>query len=65
MTPFPVNFRSDIERHVARSGVVLPAATVDELAAYLEDLYSAALDEGLSAEARRRRARIWWRNRRP
>jgi putative ABC transport system permease protein len=55
MTALPVNFRSDIERHVARSGVVLPAATVDELAAYLEDLYTAALDEGLSAEEARRR----------
>src|SRR5918993_1337481 len=50
-----VNFRLDIERHVAKSGLVLPAATVDELAAYLEDLHGAALDEGISpAEARRR-----------
>ena len=55
MTPTPANFRSDIERHVAKSGVVLPAATIDELAAYLEDLYAAALDEGVSpVEARRR-----------
>ena len=50
-----MNFRSEIERHVAKSGVVLPAATVDELAAYLEDLHAASVDEGLSpSEARRR-----------
>jgi putative ABC transport system permease protein len=54
MTP-AASFRSDIERHVERSGITLPAATVDELAAYLEDTYNAALDEGLSpAEARTR-----------
>ncbi len=54
MTP-TVNFRREIERHVARSGVVLPAATVDELAAYLEDLHAAALEEGASpADARQR-----------
>lgn len=51
----PADFRDEIERHVARSGVTLPAATVDELAAYLEDFYGAAREEGLPpAEARRR-----------
>ena len=50
-----VNFRSEVERHVAKSGVVLPAATVDELVAYLEDLHAAALDEGASPEDARRR----------
>ena len=50
-----VNCRSEVERHVAKSGVVLPAATVDELVAYLEDLHAAALDEGAPpSEARRR-----------
>ena len=50
-----MNFRLEIERHVAKSGVVLPAATIDELAAYLEDCYTAAVEEGVSpAEARRR-----------
>ena len=51
-----VNFRHEIERHVAQSGVVLPDATVDELAAYLEDLHAAALDEGASAADARTRA---------
>jgi putative ABC transport system permease protein len=55
MNSSPVNFRSDIERHVAKSGLRLPSATVDEMAAYLEDLYSAAIDEGMPpADARRR-----------
>ena len=50
-----VNFRSEVERHVAKSGVVLPSATVDELVAYLEDLHAAALDEGASPNEARRR----------
>jgi putative ABC transport system permease protein len=50
-----VNFRSEVERHVATSGVVLPAATIDELVAYLEDLHTAALDEGASPNEARRR----------
>jgi putative ABC transport system permease protein len=50
-----VNFRSEIERHVARSGVVLPEATVDELAAYLEDLHTSALDDGATPDEARRR----------
>ncbi len=50
-----LNFRAEIERHVAQSGVVLPDATIDELAAYLEDLHTAALDEGATpADAQRR-----------
>ena len=50
-----VDFRSEIDRHVAKSGVVLPDATVDELVAYLEDLHTAALDEGATAHEARRR----------
>ena len=50
-----MNFRSEIERHVAGSGVVLPAATLDELTQYLEDCYTAALEDGATpADARRR-----------
>ena len=49
----PLNFRHEIERRIAASGVVLPDATLDELAAYLEDLHAAAMDAGASpAEAR-------------
>jgi putative ABC transport system permease protein len=51
-----VNFRSEIERHVARSGVMLPAAIVDELAAHLEDLHGAAVEEGASPVDARARA---------
>jgi predicted permease len=48
-----IDFRAEIQRHVARSGVNLPDATIDELVAYLEDLHAAALDEGATpAEAR-------------
>lgn len=48
--------RAEVRRHVARSGVDLPDATVDELVAYLEDLHTAALEEGVSAPDARRRA---------
>jgi predicted permease len=51
-----INFRHEIERRVARSGLVLPDATMDELVAYLEDLHAAALEEGASADESRRRA---------
>ena len=53
-----INFRQEIERRVAKSGVDLPDATIDELVAYLEDLHAAALDEG--APARRSPARARW-----
>jgi hypothetical protein len=48
--------REEVRRHVAKSGVELPEATIDELVAYLEDLHSAAIDEGASASEARRRA---------
>lgn len=51
-----MNFRHEIERRVAKSGLVLPDATLDELVAYLEDLHAAALDEGATADEARRRA---------
>src|SRR4026208_715597 len=41
--------RAEVRRHVGKSGVELPDATVDELVAYLEDLHAASLDEGASA----------------
>lgn len=50
-----VNFRSEVQRHVAKSHVVLPAATIDELVAYLEDLHAAAIDEGATPDEARRR----------
>lgn len=48
--------RTEVCRHVARSGVELPEATVDELVAYLEDLHHAALEDGADAREARRRA---------
>ncbi len=51
-----MNFRHEIERRVAKSGLVLPDATLDELVAHLEDLHAAALDEGATADEARRRA---------
>ena len=60
-----INFRHEIERRVAKSGLVLPDATLDELVAYLEDLHAAALDDGASRrrsaaarDGRTRRIRI-------
>ncbi|MEO8678630.1 MAG: ADOP family duplicated permease [Vicinamibacterales bacterium] len=47
------NFRHEIQRQVAKSGIDLPDATIEELVAHVEDLYAAAVDEGASeAEAR-------------
>lgn len=51
-----INFRHEIERRVAKSGLVLPDATLDEMVAYLEDLHAASLDEGASADQARQRA---------
>ncbi|MEO7157211.1 MAG: ABC transporter permease, partial [Vicinamibacterales bacterium] len=48
--------RSEVRRHIDRSGVDLPDATVDELVAYLEDLHAGALEEGASAGEARQRA---------
>jgi len=47
--------RAEVLRHVAKAGIELPDATLDELVAYLEDLRAAALDEGASADEARRR----------
>jgi predicted permease len=48
--------RAEVRRHVAKSGVELPEATIDELVAYLEDLHTAAIDEGADPNEARRRA---------
>jgi putative ABC transport system permease protein len=47
--------REEVRRHVAKSGVELPDATIDELVAYLEDLHHSALEEGAGASEARRR----------
>src|SRR5688572_29672852 len=54
MTPF--NPREEVRRHVAKSGVELPDATIDELVAYLEDLHANAIEDGANAAEARRRA---------
>ncbi|HJU44289.1 MAG TPA: ADOP family duplicated permease [Vicinamibacterales bacterium] len=51
-----INFRAEIQRHVAKSGVNLPDATIDELVAYLEDLHANALDDGATPPEARGRA---------
>jgi putative ABC transport system permease protein len=46
---------AEVRRHIAKSGIDLPDATVDELVAYLEDFHAGAIEDGASpAEARRR-----------
>ena len=49
------NPRTEVERHVAKAGVELPDATIDELVAYLEDLHAAAIEDGATPEEARRR----------
>ncbi len=51
-----LDLRAEVRRHVGKSGVELPDATIDELVAYLEDLHAAALEEGASASDARARA---------
>src|SRR5437868_3410449 len=48
--------RTEIRRRAAQAGITLPDSTVDELVAYLEDLHSTALDEGVTAAEAHRRA---------
>jgi putative ABC transport system permease protein len=49
------DLRAAVLSHVAESGVDLPDATIDELVAYLEDLYAGAVEDGASeADAQRR-----------
>ena len=51
----PFNPRDAVRRHISKSAIDLPDATIDELVAYLEDLHSTAIDEGATpAEARTR-----------
>jgi predicted permease len=52
-----MDFRTEVLQHVARSGLDLPDATVDELVAYLEDLHAGALDDGATPDEARQRAR--------
>jgi putative ABC transport system permease protein len=47
--------REEVRRHVAKSGVELPDATIDELVAYLEDLHHSAIEDGAGASEARRR----------
>jgi putative ABC transport system permease protein len=53
----PFDPRAEVRRHIAKAGVELPDATVDELVAYVEDLHAAALDEGASPQDAQQRAR--------
>src|SRR4030095_5177686 len=49
------DIRTAVKRHVAKSNVTLPEATVDELVTYLEDHYASAIEDGASdADARKR-----------
>jgi putative ABC transport system permease protein len=49
------NPRAEVERHVAKAGLELPDATVDELVTYLEDLHAAAIEDGATPQEARRR----------
>jgi predicted permease len=56
--PDPLSgWRRDIERHALAADIDLPTATIDELALHLDDIYTAARDEGLDDEAARVRVR--------
>jgi len=48
--------RAEVRRHIAKSAVDLPDATVDELVAHIEDLHANAIDDGATPEEARTRA---------
>lgn len=50
-----LDLRDEVRRHISRSGVELPDATIDELVAYLEDLHHSAIEDGVSAHEARQR----------
>jgi len=50
------DWRTAVEHRAAEVGVDLPTPTIDELAQHLEDLYTAALAEGVPPEAAHARA---------
>jgi len=52
------NPRAEVTRHAAGAGLDLPAATVDELASHLEDLYAGAIEDGLDEGQARARALV-------
>jgi len=55
MTPHP-DWKALVVEHARRAGANLPPATIDELAAHLDDLYLATRTDGASPDVARRRA---------
>jgi predicted permease len=55
MTPHP-DWKALVIEHARRAGANLPPATIDELAAHLDDLYLATRADGASPDVARRRA---------
>lgn len=56
-TPHPRrDWTATVARHARGAGVQIAPATIDELAAHMEDLYLAALDAGQSPDVARRQA---------
>src|SRR5262245_1644913 len=51
-----VDWRRRVRERAAASGVDLPRAMVDEIALHLEDVYAAAIGDGLDADAAQARA---------
>ena len=45
------NWRALVQQRAAAAGVELPAATIDELALHVDDLYAAARADGLDDDA--------------
>ncbi|MFI5178518.1 MAG: ABC transporter permease, partial [Vicinamibacterales bacterium] len=50
------DWKALVADHARRAGALLPPATIDELAAHLEDLYAAARADGAPDDVARRRA---------
>jgi hypothetical protein len=51
-----IDWHALVAQHARRTGANLPPATIDELAAHLEDLYAAARADGAPDDVAYRRA---------
>jgi putative ABC transport system permease protein len=52
------DWQAEIRAHASRAGVVLPDATLEEIAEHLEDIYAAAIRDGCTTADAHARARV-------
>src|SRR5262245_59956982 len=53
-----LDWQAEIRGHASRADVVLPEATLEEIAEHLEDIYAGAIRDGCTFEDAQARARV-------